>query len=224
MRSREASSAATAAHHAGRLRQWWLDRSVRAEPTALAPALAGQKATMDLLRRQVADLARGPAALVKAQRADRLGEGRPLEAVDRSADDLGRLTDSLARSGELIAGRAARRDRPRLALLAAIVDASDDAIVSSNVDGLISSWNPAAERSYGYPAAEAVGQDSSFVIEPDLRGEESEMLSGFVASQSSNGSNDSNRSLHARRVLAALERGRARAWPVIGLRGDIHEW
>jgi len=122
-----------------------------------------------------------------AANADRLGEGQPLEPVGRSADDLGRLADSLVRAGELIAGRAAQRDRPRLALLAAIVDSSDDAIVSSNVDGLITSWNPAAERIYGYPADEAVGQHSAFVLEADLRSEETELLGAFVTSQGSDG-------------------------------------
>src|ERR1022692_1025106 len=205
--------------------------------TILVPVLKAEKATMDRLRRQVADLGRGPAAVLVAQRAnitslestigvldvaglalgllaglagvalltsgvsrriaaaaanaDRLGEGQPLELVGRSADDLGRLADSQVRAAELIAGRAARRDRPRLALLASIVESSDDAIVSNSIDGLITSWNPAAERIYGYPAEEAVGQDGLFVLDGDLRREESEILSAFVASQSSNGGNHS---------------------------------
>jgi signal transduction histidine kinase/CHASE3 domain sensor protein len=122
-----------------------------------------------------------------AANADRLGEGQPLEPVERSADDLGHLADSIIRAGSLLAARAARRDRPRLALLAAIVDSSDDAIVSSGVDGLITSWNPAAEAIYGYSAAEAVGQRAEFIIEADRRAEEAEILSAFVASQGSNG-------------------------------------
>jgi PAS domain S-box-containing protein len=116
-----------------------------------------------------------------AANADLLGEGRPLEPVEPSADDLGHLADSLIRAGGLLAGRAAERDRPRLALLAAIVDSSDDAIVSSSVDGLITSWNPGAERIYGYSADEAVGQDTGLVLQADVRGEEAAVLSALVA-------------------------------------------
>jgi PAS domain S-box-containing protein len=124
-----------------------------------------------------------------AANADRLGEGEPLEPAERSADDLGRLADSLIRADGLLARRAAERDRPRLALLAAIVDSSDDAIVSTSVDGLITSWNPAAERIYGYTATEAVGLPAAqVVLEENLGAEDTAMLSAFVASHGSNGS------------------------------------
>jgi PAS domain S-box-containing protein len=126
-----------------------------------------------------------------AANADRLGEGRPLEPVERSADDLGHLADSISQAGALLAARAARRDRPRLALLAAIVDSSDDAIVSSGVDGLITSWNAAAEAIYGYSATEAVGQHAEFILEADRRSDEATILRAFVASQGSNGSSAS---------------------------------
>ena len=61
-------------------------------------------------------------------------------------------------------------------LLAAIVDSSDDAIVSKSLDGVISSWNKGAERMFGYTADEAIGQHITLIIPPDRRQEEAMIL------------------------------------------------
>lgn len=62
------------------------------------------------------------------------------------------------------------------ARLAAIVASSDDAIVGKDLDGIIQSWNPAAEKLFGYSAAEAIGQSIEIVIPPDRPDEEPSIL------------------------------------------------
>ncbi len=61
-------------------------------------------------------------------------------------------------------------------LLAAIVDSSDDAIISKNLNGIITSWNKGAERLFGHTAAEAIGQHITLIIPADRRNEETEIL------------------------------------------------
>ena len=60
--------------------------------------------------------------------------------------------------------------------LAAIVASSEDAIVGKSLTGIIESWNPAAERLYGYSAAEAVGQPVSMLVPDDHADELPEIL------------------------------------------------
>jgi PAS domain S-box-containing protein len=60
--------------------------------------------------------------------------------------------------------------------LADIVENSDDAIISQDLEGLITSWNPAAERMYGYPAAEAEGRPIRLIIPEGRESEEQDVL------------------------------------------------
>lgn len=68
-------------------------------------------------------------------------------------------------------------------LLTAIVDSSDDAIVTKNLDGVITSWNGGAERLFGYTAAEAVGQHITLLIPADRLDEETGILARLRAGE-----------------------------------------
>jgi PAS domain S-box-containing protein len=63
-----------------------------------------------------------------------------------------------------------------MGLLAAIVDSSDDAVVSKNLDGIITSWNKSAVRLFGYLPEEAIGRHISLIIPADRRDEETMIL------------------------------------------------
>ncbi len=72
-------------------------------------------------------------------------------------------------------GASARPFRPD-AELAAIVDSAADAIVSKNLDGIITSWNQGAERMFGYAAGEVLGHSATRLLPPERRDEEQQIL------------------------------------------------
>lgn len=68
-------------------------------------------------------------------------------------------------------------------LLAAIVNSSEDAIVSKDLNGIVTSWNVAAERIYGWKAEEIVGRSKGLVIPPDLPNELPSILAKIQAGE-----------------------------------------
>ncbi|MGY1828914.1 putative bifunctional diguanylate cyclase/phosphodiesterase [Geodermatophilus sp. SYSU D01180] len=76
-----------------------------------------------------------------------------------------RFDDRRERVEQLVAERTAelRAQRDELARLAAVVQTTDDAVVTTTPDGRITSWNPGAERLYGWTAAEALGRHASML-------------------------------------------------------------
>lgn len=85
-------------------------------------------------------------------------------------------TSSLAMARTELPSLRLKADKA-IPLLAAIVDSSDDAIVSKGLDGIITSWNKSAERMFGYSADEAIGQSITLIIPLDRRKEEDTILS-----------------------------------------------
>ena len=69
-----------------------------------------------------------------------------------------------------------KRAEEARARLAAIVESSDDAIVSKTLDGIIRSWNAGAERLFGYSTQEAIGQPITLIIPPERQDEERAIL------------------------------------------------
>jgi PAS domain S-box-containing protein len=99
----------------------------------------------------------------------------PYPAIVRDAE--GRIAGGINVLIDTTARRAERKERERDAmLLGAIIESSDDAIISKDLNGIITSWNNGAERLFGYTAAEAVGNPITILIPPDRLDEEPEIL------------------------------------------------
>ena len=90
-------------------------------------------------------------------------EGKPMMLLGVAAD----VTDAM-------------KAEDKQSMLAAIVNTSDDTIVSKTLQGIITSWNKAAERMFGYTEEEAIGQHISILIPPE-RIQEEELIIGNIA-------------------------------------------
>jgi PAS domain S-box-containing protein len=91
------------------------------------------------------------------------------------------MRDVTDQQRELDALRAAEeRAEHSQAFLAAIIESSDDAIVSKSLDGRIKSWNRGAERLFGYSADEVIGKSITIIIPPELQYQEQGILARIV--------------------------------------------
>lgn len=120
--------------------------------------LAGTESELEL-RYRIVHPQRGVRWILSLARIERDARGAAIRVGGISLD----VTDQ----------QRAAEDRARLA---AIVEASDDAIVSKDLDGVVTSWNRGATRIFGYEAAEIVGRPIARIIPPELHEEEAQIL------------------------------------------------
>ena len=96
-----------------------------------------------------------------------------LERAFIARDETGKARRVIGAMEDVTARKAAERASTRLA---AIVAASDDAIVAKTLEGVVTGWNPAAERVFGYSEAEMMGQSIFVLIPPELHDSERDIL------------------------------------------------
>ena len=99
-------------------------------------------------------------------------------AFARVLDEANAKTEALQREVQEHRRTEAARDHhaARERHFSAAVESSNDAIITKSLDGKITGWNPAAERLFGYTAAEAVGKDIEFIVPPDRTAEVHDIL------------------------------------------------
>lgn len=89
-------------------------------------------------------------------------------------------------------------------LLSSIVESSDDAIISKDLNGVILSWNNGAERIYGYTASEAVGRVVSFLIPPEQHNEYPRLMEELKAGKSVDHYETERIAKDGRRIIVSL--------------------
>ena len=94
---------------------------------------------------------------------------------DRDNADRKRLIHEL-----VVANRELVLQNEEIWQLAAIVKSSEDAIISKSLDGIIKSWNNAAEKIFGYTAKQAIGKNISLIIPAEYINEEKAYLRKYV--------------------------------------------
>ncbi len=99
-------------------------------------------------------------------------------AFARVLDEANAKTAALQREVQEHRRTEAARDHyaARERIFSAAVESSTDAVVTTSLDGTITGWNPAAERLFGYTAAEAVGKNIDLIVPPDRTAEVADIL------------------------------------------------
>jgi PAS domain S-box-containing protein len=114
--------------------------------------------------------------------------GRPFAVVGIYSRQKQDWTTEQFRLAEWLAAQCARiqetlRLQEELVRLAAIVESSDDAILSKDLNGTIRTWNAGAERLFGYRAEEVIGQPITLLLPPERIHEEQQILDRLLSGQ-----------------------------------------
>ena len=102
----------------------------------------------------------------------------------RDISDHKRIAEELRRANEELHRRTSEQLGEYRARLASIIDSSEDAILSKNMDGTITSWNRGAERIYGYTAEEVIGKHISLLAPSDRSDEIPTILQRITGGES----------------------------------------
>ncbi len=101
----------------------------------------------------------------------------------RDISDRKRIAEELRRANEELHRRTAEQLGEYRSKLASIIDSSEDAIYSKDMDGTVASWNKGAEHMYGYAPEEMIGKHVSVLAAPDRQDEIPEILRKIAQGQ-----------------------------------------
>ena len=175
------------AQAAGRIGTWEWEPATR--KSALSPELHEMFGTdpSDPEHRRVwearvhpEDLARMPAIFEEANRTGNMDfeyrYNHPVQGLRWFYCKGARMHDGARLLGILMDVTDRKRGEEAGLRLAAIVQSSDDAIVSKDLNGIVISWNPAAEKMFGYKPEEIIGKPITTIIPPELHSDEDMIL------------------------------------------------
>jgi len=155
---------------------WWANRLLSGE-LVLVPELHGLPEAASAEREYLQKLGVLSMATVPLSAGDQFFGGISFISTKRRVLWTAPLVEQLKLLAEIFSNALMRkRAQSALSRHAAIVESSDDAIISKNLDGIIVSWNTAAQRLFGFAEAEAVGQPITMLIPPERRDEEGNIL------------------------------------------------
>jgi PAS domain S-box-containing protein len=125
----------------------------------------------------------------KESRKDMLSQTQVSKALGILHKEMGvqvrQRTAQLLQTNEDLRAEIVERRRAEAIInrFAAIIESSDDAIISKTLDGIVTSWNPASEKMFGYTASEIIGKPITLLFPPDRVQEEGEILARIAGGE-----------------------------------------
>jgi PAS domain S-box-containing protein len=133
------------------------------------------------------DLEMRPLDIPQVTTGTQVFDYRSMRRKDGSPVEIELVTRMLPDGRYLAVGRDITDQAKSLSqqiLLSSIVNTSDDAIISTDLNGLVTSWNTGAEQMYGYTADEMIGRDTLILLPEDIYNEELEILKRIYSGES----------------------------------------